>query len=174
MGGGQALSRTSPAVLDNVADRNTNIWSVGEYESPEAQTSWSSFVIIFRGVEVVLIDRWAVQWVNQQVKLCFAPPKCCFQNAGPGLCVSDSHPEGAVVGGAEHFGLVRRGDDGQRVDGAHVARQGPHLLFGLNVPHLQRKYMSVTCLEGASSLHRRRLLRFKHSALLKGSSRTER
>lgn len=49
------------------------------------------------------------------------------------------HPERAVVGGAEHFGLVRGGDDGQGVDRPHVAGQGPHLLLGFNVPHLQRR-----------------------------------
>lgn len=47
-----------------------------------------------------------------------------------------SHPERAVVGGAEHFGLVRGGDDGQGVHRPHVAGQGAHLLLGFNVPHL--------------------------------------
>lgn len=53
------------------------------------------------------------------------------------------HPERAVVGGAEHFGLVRGGDDGQGVDRPHVAGQGPHLLLGFNVPHLQRRRQHV-------------------------------
>lgn len=49
------------------------------------------------------------------------------------------HPEGAVVGGAEHFGLVRSGDHSKSVNCTHVTRQRPHLLFRFNVPHLEEK-----------------------------------
>lgn len=50
-----------------------------------------------------------------------------------------SYPERAVIGGAEHFGLVRGGDDSQGVDCSHVTSQGPHLLFRLNIPHLDTR-----------------------------------
>ena len=49
-----------------------------------------------------------------------------------------THPQRAVVGGAEHLGLVRRGDDRQGVHSPHVTRQGTHLLLSVYVPHLGR------------------------------------
>lgn len=49
-----------------------------------------------------------------------------------------SHPERAVVGGAEHFGLVGGGDDGEGINSSHMTGQCPHLLFRLDVPHLDR------------------------------------
>lgn len=48
------------------------------------------------------------------------------------------HPEWAIIGCAEHFGLIRRGDDSKSVNCSHVTSKGPHLLFRLNVPHLER------------------------------------
>lgn len=50
------------------------------------------------------------------------------------------HPQRTVVGGTEHFGLVGRGDDSESINRPHVTCQGPHLLFGLNVPHLDRTH----------------------------------
>lgn len=46
------------------------------------------------------------------------------------------HPERAIVGGAEHFCLIRSGDDRQSVHCTNVSRQRPNLLFGLDVPNL--------------------------------------
>ncbi len=46
------------------------------------------------------------------------------------------YPERAIIGGTEHFGLIRGRDDSQGIHCAHVARQCPHLLFRLNVPNL--------------------------------------
>lgn len=62
----------------------------------------------------------------------------------PKPCV---YPERAIIGGTEHFGLIGGWDDGQGIHCAHVARQSPHLLFGLNVPNLiHRKRREITIL----------------------------
>ena len=50
-----------------------------------------------------------------------------------------SHPEGTIIGGAEHFGLVGGGDDSESINCPHVTGEGPDLLFRLNVPHLERR-----------------------------------
>lgn len=64
------------------------------------------------------------------------PPRPGHWPWAPLCCQASSHPERAVVGRTEDFGLVWRGDDRQGVHGAHVARQGSHLLLGLDVPYL--------------------------------------
>lgn len=58
----------------------------------------------------------------------------------PHTHTQSSHPEGAVIGGAEHFGLVWGGDDSQSVDRSHVTSQGSHLFFRLNVPDLKKTH----------------------------------
>lgn len=62
--------------------------------------------------------------------------------------LASTHPKRPVVGRAEDFGLVWRGDDCQGIDGAHVAREGPHLLLGLDVPHLREWHRQVGTTDG--------------------------
>lgn len=50
-----------------------------------------------------------------------------------------AYPERAIIGGTEHFGLIRGGNDGQGIHCAHMSRQRPHLFFGLNVPNLAHR-----------------------------------
>lgn len=66
-------------------------------------------------------------------------PLCLCNTATCSVQCVRPHPERAVVGGAEHFGLVGGGDDGKSIHRSHVTRQGPHLLLRLDIPHLERR-----------------------------------
>lgn len=66
------------------------------------------------------------------------------QSLGADHVVHAPHPEGAVIGSAEHFGLVGGGDDGQSVNCPHMTCQGPHLLFRLNIPHVDEVFIGAT------------------------------
>lgn len=82
------------------------------------------------------IKSGAMWWEGKRIPRPPSPscPQCCPCSS---CTPPDTYPEGPVIRRAEDFGLIRRRDDSEGVNRAHVAGQRADLFLCLYVPDLQ-------------------------------------
>lgn len=82
------------------------------------------------------IKSGAMWWEGKRIPRPPSPscPQCCPCSS---CTPPDTYPEGPVIRCAEDFGLIRRRDDSEGVNRAHVAGQRADLFLCLYVPDLQ-------------------------------------